>query len=77
MIYKYPFQVLKNNPLNIKDKVKKNIKKKIWITVSIHCTCKIYSKFYKIYKQEEDAFNRCNLLLYDPSQILQKSSSGT
>lgn len=28
MIYKYPFQVLKNNPLNIKDKVKKNYKGK-------------------------------------------------
>lgn len=28
MVYKYPFQVLKNNPLNIKDKVKKNYKEK-------------------------------------------------
>lgn len=28
MIYKYLFQVLKNNFLNIKDKVKKNYKEK-------------------------------------------------
>lgn len=77
MIYKYPFQVLKNNPLNIKDKVKKNYIEKN-LDPSIHTLhLQIYSKFYKIYKQEEDVFNRCNLLLYDPSQMLQKSSSGT